>query len=41
MKPSDLSRTLTAVLPAGRPVYVWGPPGVGKSRPSSARPPVT
>lgn len=31
MRPSDLSRTLAAVLPAGRPVYLWGPPGVGKS----------
>ena len=31
MKPSDLSRTLVAIVRAGRPAYVWGAPGVGKS----------
>ena len=31
MRPIELSRALAAVLPTGRPVYVWGPPGGGKS----------
>lgn len=31
MKPSDVARTLRALLPTKRPLYLWGPPGVGKS----------
>ena len=31
MRPSDLTAALTALLPTRRPVYLWGPPGVGKS----------
>jgi hypothetical protein len=31
MRPSDVIATLTALLPARRPLYLWGPPGVGKS----------
>ena len=31
MRPSELSKSLVALLPAKRPVYVWGPPGCGKS----------
>jgi hypothetical protein len=32
LKPSLLAETITALLPTRRPVYVWGPPGVGKSQ---------
>src|SRR4051812_12015356 len=31
MSPSEVARALCALVPARRPVYVWGPPGVGKS----------
>lgn len=31
MKPTDIARALTALIPSRRPVYVWGPPGCGKS----------
>lgn len=31
MKPSDLSEAISILLPTRRPIYVWGPPGVGKS----------
>jgi hypothetical protein len=31
MKPSDVSRALAALVPTARPVYLWGPPGCGKS----------
>ena len=31
MRASDLSSTLTALIPTKRPVFLWGPPGVGKS----------
>ncbi len=31
MRPSEVSSTLSALLSAGRPIYLWGPPGVGKS----------
>src|SRR4051812_30960268 len=31
MKPSDVSRALAALVPTGRPTYLWGPPGCGKS----------
>jgi len=31
MKPSDITRYLTAVLPTRRPIWLWGAPGTGKS----------
>ncbi|MGE0367283.1 MAG: ATP-binding protein, partial [Phycisphaerales bacterium] len=31
MRPSDIARTLKSLIPTRRPVYLWGPPGVGKS----------
>ncbi len=31
MRPNDLIRALTALIPTQRPVYLWGPPGCGKS----------
>jgi hypothetical protein len=31
MKPSEVMQTLTGLLPTRRPLYLWGPPGVGKS----------
>jgi hypothetical protein len=31
MRPKEVFETLAAILPTGRPAYVWGPPGVGKS----------
>ena len=31
MRPSDVSRALSALVPARRPVYLWGPPGCAKS----------
>jgi hypothetical protein len=31
MRPSDVTRLLEAVLRADRPLFLWGPPGVGKS----------
>jgi hypothetical protein len=31
MKPSDIANALASLLPARRPLYLWGPPGVGKS----------
>src|SRR5262245_66465245 len=31
MKPSEVSLALSRLLPTRRPVYLWGPPGVGKS----------
>jgi hypothetical protein len=31
LKPSDVTSALAALLPTRRPVYLWGPPGVGKS----------
>jgi hypothetical protein len=31
MKPSDLARALTALIPTKQPTFVWGPPGIGKS----------
>jgi hypothetical protein len=31
MRPSDVTSALQALLPTRRPVYLWGPPGVGKS----------
>ena len=31
MRPSDLSAALSGLLATQRPVFVWGPPGVGKS----------
>jgi hypothetical protein len=31
MRAKDLVSSLSALIPTGRPVFVWGPPGVGKS----------
>ena len=31
MRPSDVTKALAALVPTRRPVYLWGPPGVGKS----------
>jgi len=31
MRPSSVSRALAAIVPTRRPVFLWGPPGVGKS----------
>jgi hypothetical protein len=31
MRPTELTKALEALLPTRRPVYLWGPPGVGKS----------
>ncbi|MCI0456912.1 MAG: MoxR family ATPase [Gemmataceae bacterium] len=31
MKPSDVASALAALIPTKRPIYLWGPPGVGKS----------
>jgi len=32
MRPSDVTASLTSILPTGRPVYLMGAPGVGKSQ---------
>lgn len=31
MRPSEIARSLAALVPTRRPVYLWGPPGSGKS----------
>jgi hypothetical protein len=31
MRPTELFDTLKPVIPTGQPVFIWGPPGVGKS----------
>ena len=31
MRPTEVSKTLAALVPTRRPIYLWGPPGVGKS----------
>ncbi|QEL17650.1 AAA family ATPase [Limnoglobus roseus] len=31
MRPRDVSKALSALIPTRRPVYLWGPPGGGKS----------
>ncbi|WP_020475825.1 ATP-binding protein [Zavarzinella formosa] len=31
MRPMELVRTLAALIPTRRPVYLWGQPGIGKS----------
>jgi MoxR-like ATPase len=31
LRPSDVSKALAALVPTRRPIYLWGPPGVGKS----------
>jgi len=31
VRPTDVSKALAALVPTRRPVYVWGPPGCGKS----------
>lgn len=32
MNSSDVSKALASLLPIGQPVFIWGPPGVGKSQ---------
>src|SRR5829696_3161353 len=31
MRPSEVTKALAALVPTRRPVYLWGPPGAGKS----------
>jgi hypothetical protein len=31
MRPSDVTKALAALIPTGRPIYLWGAPGAGKS----------
>src|SRR6476469_593436 len=31
MRPSELVRSLVSLVPTRRPLYLWGPPGVGTS----------
>jgi AAA domain (dynein-related subfamily) len=31
VRPSDVSKTLAALIPTQRPIYLWGPPGSAKS----------
>lgn len=31
MRPSHVIETLTSLIPTRQPIYLWGPPGVGKS----------
>jgi hypothetical protein len=31
VRPTDVSKALAALIPTRRPVYLWGPPGSGKS----------
>ena len=31
MRPIDVTKALAALLPTRRPIYLWGPPGTGKS----------
>jgi Mg-chelatase subunit ChlI len=31
VRPTDVTKALAALVPTRRPVYLWGPPGVGKS----------
>jgi ATPase family associated with various cellular activities (AAA) len=31
MRPTDVTKALAALVPTRRPIYLWGPPGVGKS----------
>jgi AAA domain (dynein-related subfamily) len=31
VRPTDVSKALAALIPTRRPMYLWGPPGVGKS----------
>ena len=31
MRPTELAQSLVALLPSQRPLYIWGPPGCGKS----------
>src|SRR4051812_30577921 len=31
MRPTDVTKALAALIPTRRPLYLWGPPGVGKS----------
>ena len=32
MNASDISKALASLIPIGQPVFIWGPPGVGKSQ---------
>ncbi len=32
MRPKNIASALKSLIPAGQPVFVWGPPGVGKSQ---------
>jgi hypothetical protein len=31
VRPTDVTKALAALIPTRRPIYLWGPPGVGKS----------
>jgi ATPase family associated with various cellular activities (AAA) len=31
VRPTDVTKALAALVPTRRPIYLWGPPGVGKS----------
>jgi AAA domain (dynein-related subfamily) len=31
VRPTDVTKALAALIPSRRPIYLWGPPGVGKS----------
>jgi MoxR-like ATPase len=31
VRPTDVTNALAALVPTRRPIYLWGPPGVGKS----------
>lgn len=32
MRPKHISEALQSLIPVGQPVFIWGPPGVGKSQ---------
>jgi ATPase family associated with various cellular activities (AAA) len=31
LRPTEISQCLASLIPAQRPIYLWGPPGIGKS----------
>ena len=31
MRPSEVTKCLASLIPTKRPIYLWGPPGIGKS----------
>ena len=31
MRPTEVTKCLASLIPSGRPIYLWGPPGIGKS----------